>query len=184
VAHTTSLRLFIIVVSLTGSCTSASPSPTRDDEATVIRQALEDEFASLSQRDTLFVSSRLDARTAHEGDFAQWLDALLPSQFRHGVSRELFLRYWQANKRARTIRMPATLGGVWIEPLEAGPESALPADGGRYSVSRVGLTAAADSALVSVQFACHGLCGQMDLYLYVRRPIGWTRAWHLVAVSN
>jgi hypothetical protein len=63
-------------------------------------------------------------------------------------------------------------------------ESTLPPTGGIYSVSRIGFTAGLDSAIVVVHFACGGLCGSGNYWLYVREANGWKRRVNIISFVN
>lgn len=149
--------------------------PVFDNEIELALRALEDDVSKRSGGDTAFVLDRFVAATEASPAFDLWLNSFLEEKWRRGVPRSLFESYWQANRDSRPLDIPGSLGGRPIKVVTSLRESSLPERSGVYSISRVGFNERGDSALVSVNFACRGLCGSETLWLYVRQGQRWER---------
>ena len=147
-------------------------------------KALEDQVAVDRRRDTVLLLERFVAATARAHEFSAWLERSLPERFRAGVPSELFHRYWTANRASASLEAPGRIHNRPVRRVREIRETAIPRAGGIYSVSRVGFSAGQDSALVTVSFACRGLCGSDDLYLYVKQGSGWQRRRTLLSMVH
>jgi hypothetical protein len=147
-------------------------------------QALVDELASRPSRDSVLLFHQLAPDAVNASDFEAWLERLLPERYRGRVSTELFRQYWQANKTARKLGATAEVADHPVRLVPLIRESTLPPTGGVHSVSRIGFSPSGDSALVTVSFACRGLCGWSDLFLYIRTATGWERRRTLLSVVH
>ena len=165
--------LYVIPISLAlSSCLATGVQPI-ELEQSVALTALADELALGPQRDTIYLLKRLNGTTTQAPDSAVWLERVLPAQFRARVPSALFYRYWSANRASAPWGRFDRVGErpvQWVTELR---ESSLPSTSGVYSLSRIGFSPTADSALVEVSFSCRGLCGSAKLYLYHRGPNGW-----------
>jgi hypothetical protein len=168
------MQMWLMVALAATKLVAVASIQLKDREQAVVAQAITDEVALRPQSGTVSVYHELQATTAHETDFDAWLTALLPEQYRARLSPAFFRSYWMANKSARGLPRPLEVG-VSVRQVKRVDEEHLPTTGGIYSVSRVGFTAKGDSALVSVSFACRGLCGSDQLYLYVLLDGRWTQ---------
>src|SRR6266542_505401 len=162
------------------ACVSTGVRPA-DLERAVALKALEDQVAVDRRRDTVLLLERFVAATAESHEFTALLGRLLPERFRAGVPPDLFHRYWEAKRTSASLEAPGRIRNRPVRRVKAVREAAIPAAGGIYSVSRVGFSASQDSALVTVSFACRGLCGSDDLYLYVKGRSGWERRRNLLS---
>src|ERR1043166_1024553 len=135
------------------ACVSTGVQPA-DLERAVALKALEDEVAVDRRRDTVLLRERFVAATAESHEFSAWLERSLPERFRARVPPDLFRRYWEANRTAASFEAPGRIHNRPVRRVKVVRESSIPRTGGIYSVSRVGLSASQDSALVTVSFAC------------------------------
>lgn len=152
------------------------------EEGRIVLQALEDKLRHDTLRDTVFLLPTLLAHTADANDSSTWTASLL--RFTRGVSPALLHSYWRANRTSTELVTPAILGGHPIRRISEQRETTLQQTGGIYSVSRVGFNARRDSALVTVSFACPGLCGTDILYLYVKSVEGWEKRRNLIQMDR
>ena len=156
-----------------------SPS---DIEVEIAFRALADELQEIPKQDSVLLLNRLEPRTSEAPDFDAWVGSRFLSPFRSRVPLDLWRRYWSANKSAKRFSPRPQLGDRPVRVLARVGEEDLPDRGGVYSLSRVGLSAGRDSAIVEVHFACRGLCGHGNLWLYVRSETGtWTRHLNLMS---
>jgi hypothetical protein len=144
-------------------------------EQSVALAALADELAHGPLPDTVYLLNRLTGTTTQAPDSAAWLEGLLPSRFLARMPAALFYRYWLANRASAPLGRSDQIAERPVRWIGDVRESSLPSGSGVYSLSRVGFSATADSALIEVGFACPGLCGSENLYLYLKGPNGWER---------
>jgi hypothetical protein len=169
------MQMWLLIALGVGSSIATGNPQSTDQEHPVVAQALADELAAQPVSGAVLVYYKLAAASAASAQFDTWLADLLPDYLRSGVPRDLFHRYWVANQEPLALSRLTKIGQIPIRLVRHMGEGDLPPTGGVYSFSRVGLTANGDSALVSVSFACKGLCGSEDLYLYVLRDGHWKR---------
>jgi hypothetical protein len=158
------------------SCVATGVQPLALEQSVAL-VALADELALGPRRDTIYLLNRLSGTTTQAPDSALWLERLLPTRFMARVPPTLFYRYWAANQASAPLslsRFDRIAGRPvrWISDLR---EPTIRSATGAYSLSRIGFSPTADSALVEVSFACRGLCGSENLYLYLKGPTGWHR---------
>jgi len=172
------VRYCILILLGLPACATTRPAPAPDPELTVVLRALEDELAT-TPRDTVLLSHQLAAQTRQAPGFESWLAALLPEEFRRRIPTDLLRRYWQANKTPRRLRTIDRIGG---RPVRLIRRRAASDTTGIFSSSRVGLSPTGDSAVLMLGFACPGLCGSSELWLYVRNEGAWERRRLLYSV--
>ena len=177
-------RLSLVPVAAALSACVATGAQPLELEQSVALVVLADEVALGPRRDTIYLLNRLSGTTTQAPDSAVWLERLLPDRFRARVPMTLFYRFWAANRAAAPLGTFDRVAGRpvrWVGELR---ESTLPAASGVYSLSRIGFSSTADSALVEASFACRGLCGSENLYLYLKGPDGWRRHRSLRSVVH
>ena len=178
------MQTWFVFALATGAHSAPATAQPREVEQMVAIQALTDELKGRGRTGVVWVYHKLTAETENSATFETWLANLLPAHVRTRVSTDLFRSYWTANRQSRTLTRPSQIGGFPVRLIKRLGEENLPVSGGVYSVSRVGLSGAGDSALVSVSFACRGLCGSQDLYLYVLLAGQWKQQQNLVSVVH
>jgi hypothetical protein len=151
--------------------TVATQSPALEEAVAV--QALADELKSPATPGVRLIYDKLTAETKGAAAFDQWVAALFPSRAHTRVSDELLLNYWSVNRKPRALTHLTDIAGIPVRYVTRVGEENLPATGGVLAVSRVGLTARGDSALVTVSIYCRGLCGSQKLCLYVLKDGQW-----------
>lgn len=168
-------RLYVMTIAATlSSCVAPGAEPLALEQSVAI-VALADELAVGPRRDTIYLLDRLSGSTTHAPDSVLWLERLLSPRFMARVPPSLFYRYWAANQTSAPLGWFDRIAGRAVRRISDLRESTLPSAAGAYSLSRVGFSVGADSALVEVGFACPGLCGSEKLYLYIKGPSGWQR---------
>jgi hypothetical protein len=168
------VRLGVPLLLSSLACASAQVRQAPDLELEIVRRALEDELRDAT-RDSLVLFHQLIAPiepAQRASDFQAWLDAMIPESFRRGIPLDLLQRYWEVNKTTRSLPPVEAIAGRSVRLIR---ERAPTDTAGFFAVSRVGLARSSDSAVVSVSFACPGLCGSTDMWLYVRSSAGWER---------
>lgn len=167
------MQVWLVLVLVAGRWGPTANLQSAELEQVVAVQALADELKSRPAGGFTLVYRELTAETKGAATFDTWLATLLPQHVRARVSDELFRSYWTVNKKQRALNRFREVDGVPVRFVTQRGEESLPAKGGVFAVSRVGLSAQGDSALVSVSFYCRGLCGSQKLYLYVLRDGRW-----------
>jgi hypothetical protein len=162
-------RRSILILSLAFGSTLA-PSQEPDSERAVVQAVLLEEDGSVS--DTVLVSRELHRVTGRTQTFAGWSASLWPAGWRRPLGEPFLRRFWDANEHPRELAEMAIHLGPRLRLMD---KSRAPATASVFTLSRVGLNAAEDSALIEIQFTCPGLCGSEDLVLYVRRVGVWRR---------
>ena len=175
-------RVATLLTAVALACHHPGRVSPADVEIEVAFTALADELNEVSKQDTVLLLNRLEPRTLEAPDFDVWVSSRFLSPFRARVPLDLWRRYWSANKSAKRFDSRPQLGDRPMRLLARDGEEDLPRRSGIYSLSRVGLSVGQDSAIVEVHFACRGLCGHGNLWLYVRSETGaWTRNVNLMS---
>jgi hypothetical protein len=174
------MRYCILILLGLPACAATRPIPTSDPELTVVLTALEDELATVP-RDSVPLFHQLVGQTVQTSDFEAWLTALFPESFRLRLPIDLLRHYWLANKAPRRLSGIDRIGG---HPVRLVSRRALSGTPTLVSASRVGFSPTGDSAILTLNFACPGLCGSSDLWLYVHNANGWERRRLLLSVVH
>ena len=174
------MRYCILILLISPACTATRSLPTPDPELAVVLKGLEDELAT-TPGDSVLLFHQLVAHTGQAADFESWFEAMVPEQFRRAMPTHLLRRYWQAS---RTSRRLGRIGPIAGRPVRLVHHLPTAETRGMFSSSRVGFAPTGDSAVLTLNFACPGLCGSSDLWLYVRGPGGWERRKLLLSLVN
>jgi hypothetical protein len=174
------VRYCILILLISPACTATRSLPIPDPELAVVLKALEDEVAT-APGDSVLLFHQLVAQTGQAADFESWLEALVPEQFRPGMPRDLLRRYWQTSRTSRRLGRIGLIAGRPVRLVHHLPTAETR---GMFSSSRVGFAPTGDSAVLTLTFACPGLCGSSDLWLYIRGPSGWERRRLLHSLVN
>ena len=167
-------------------CVQTGPSPNRiardQTEDAVYRAVLAAEARELAPVESLFVQRDVEARYP-SADAARSAAAgmTLRIDLTRRVSSELLLAYTMANVTNRRIRLPSTLEQHRVVAADAAPRA--PSTHLRYVrwLSRVGVNARGDSALVQVSTICGMVCGQGAMMLVVYDRGRWQVAKELAS---
>ena len=152
------------------------PGEVREDA--VHLAALEDALTSpgADGRGPVYVAAGAGGLFESEAAALAWADG--PQRSRRRAPATALRAFALANMQAGRVRLPPAVRRRAVVVMDS-PVHQLDG-GGRpprwvYVLSRVGFSAAGDTALVLRQHTCGALCGSTMLLLMVRGPAGWAR---------